>query len=107
MTDLLRILAAPLVWLASFSALYGLHGLICGHGLADAEISGLSLARLLLVAAWLLAIGMQIALLLGLYSRRFAAKNSLVRFISRATGWTGLIAVLWTLSPVALIRYCV
>lgn len=106
MTDILRILAAPLVWLASFSAVYGLHGLICGHGLADAEFAGLPLPRILLVGAWLIAIALQVGILAALHSRRFGAEGSLVRFVSRATAWTGLAAAVWTLFPAAVTTYC-
>lgn len=106
MRDVLRILAAPLLWLASFSAVYGLHGLICGHGIA-AEVLGLiPLQRVLMVTAWLVAIAAQTALLTALYARRFASPSPFVGFVSHATGWAGLVATVWSLFPVVVTTYC-
>ncbi|MFN3661868.1 hypothetical protein [Yoonia sp.] len=105
MIDLVRILIAPLVWLAAFSAVYGLHGLICGVELSG-MVFGVSLARALLVLAYGFAVLVQIALVWALYDRRFASPSRFVRFVSRATGWTGLVATIWSLFPVVLTTYC-
>jgi hypothetical protein len=103
--EVLRILISPLVWLASFSAVYALHGFICGTGLSG-TIFGLPGARVLLIAAYGSAIALQVALLAVLYASRFASSSNFVRFSSRATGWVGLIATIWSLIPVALTTYC-
>lgn len=106
MKDVLRILAAPLLWLASFSAVYGLHGLICEHGI-DGEVFGLlSLQRVLMATAWLLAIAAQVVVLWGLHAPRFASPSSFVSFVSRGTGWVGLVAAVWTLFPAVATTYC-
>lgn len=105
MTDLVRILIAPLVWLASFSAIYGLHGVLCGNQVTGV-ILGLPAARVLLVGAFILAVLLQVSLLLALHSRRFAASTDFVTFVSRAGGWTGLAATVWALHPVLLTTYC-
>lgn len=106
MRDVLRILAAPLLWLASFTAVYGLHGLICGHGI-DGEMFGLmSLQRVLMATAWLLAIGAQTTLLWALHAPRFASPSPFVGFVSRGTGWVGLVAAVWTLFPAVATTYC-
>ena len=105
MKDVIRILIAPLVWLAAFSAVYGLHGLICGHGITGTAL-GLPLPRLLLLAAYALAILLQLALLAALYHPRISATEGFTRFVSRATGWAGLVAAVWTLLPVAVTSYC-
>ncbi len=107
MKDLLRILIAPLIWFVAFSSIYGLHGLICGHGLQAIQIGSLSLPRPLLVAAYLLAIGVQMVVLGALYSAQFRSRSGFVRFVSRATGWTGLVATIWSLLPAATTSYCV
>ncbi len=107
MKDILRILIAPLVWLAAFSAVYGLHGLLCGHGLEDAELGEISLPRVILATAYIVAVLLQLALLAALYSPRFASRSGFVRFVSRATAWVGLIATLWSLFPVIATSYCV
>jgi len=106
MTDVLRILAGPLVWLAAFSAVYGLHGLICGHGL-EGSILGISAARLSMVAAYVVVILLQVGLLWGLLrGRRFAPSSPFVGFVSRATGLTGLAATVWTLFPTITTTHC-
>ena len=64
MRELLRILLPLLVWLASFSAIYGLHGLGCALGWPEVAWLGLSLFRWALLIAWLAAIVLQLLLLL-------------------------------------------
>jgi hypothetical protein len=104
--DLLRILVAPLVWLASFSAVYGLHGLACAQGWGGAEMAGVSLARLLLSFAWLGAIAVQVAILVGLHSERLASPSGFVRRVSRTMAWVGLAATVWSLFPVVATSSC-
>lgn len=106
MTDLVRILIGPLAWLASFSAVYGLHGVACGFGWAGVEVWGLTLLRLALAAAWIAAIALTGVILAGLYSRRFASSSGFVRGVSRMTGWVGLVATLWSLFPVVATSSC-
>jgi len=105
MTDLIRILIAPLVWLAAFSAIYGLHGLICGHGIEGAAL-GLPMPRLLLIMAYTVAVLLQAILLAALYHPRLASSSNFVSFVSHATGWTGLVATGWSLLPVVMTSYC-
>lgn len=106
MIDLLRILAGPLVWLAAFTATYGLHGLVCGHSIQGTVLGLVSLQRLILVSAYLLATAVMGLLLWGLYLPRLAASSPIISFVSRVTGWTGLVAVLWSLVPTATTTYC-
>ncbi len=100
MTEVLRILIAPLVWLAAFSAVYGLHGVICGQGIE-------TMPRALLVGAFMLAIGLQAGVLAALYAPRFASPSPFVRFVSQATGWVGVVAAVWTLFPTVVTTYCI
>lgn len=106
MMDVLRILVAPLVWLAAFSAIYGLHGSICGHGINGTVLGLVSLQRVLMTTAWLLAIVIQGVLLWALHAPRFASASPFVRFVSRGTGWVGLVATGWTLFPAVATTYC-
>lgn len=106
MIEVLRILVAPLVWLAAFSGIYGLHGIGCAMGWGEVEVLWLSLFRLLLLAAWLVAIVAEIGILMLLRSERFGSHQSFVRSASVATGWVGLVATLWTLYPVTLMSAC-
>lgn len=106
MSDVLRILAGPLVWFAAFSAVYGLHGLICGHGIGGVVLDVISLQRLLMITAFLASILVSAGVLWGLYAPRFASSSPFVTFVSRTTGWVGLVATVWTLSPTVLTTYC-
>ena len=106
MTDLLRILAGPLLWLATFSAVYGLHGILCGIDPAGTAFGEVSLPRILLAAAWLVAIALQLAVVAALHSARFGSRSNFVRVVSRTTGWVGLAASLWTLFPTVVTSSC-
>jgi len=103
MNALSRILVAPLVWLAAFSATYALHGTGCALGWTSVDAGAVSLQRAVLLAAWAGAIALQIALVVGLAA---TAPSPWVRKVSLITGWTGLAATVWTLSPVALTATC-
>jgi len=105
MTDLLRILVSPVAWLATFSAVYGLHGLLCEAAPAGAVL-GMSWSRLLLVAAFALATLLQAGLLAMLYSARFGSAPGFARTVSLASGWVGLLSTLWTLLPTLAISTC-
>lgn len=105
MKDLARILVAPLVWLASFSAVYGLHGLICGHGL-DGAVGGVDVARALLVLAYGLAVTTQAAIVWAIHGSWLAASGRFAAFVSRTTAWVGLAAAIWTLLPTITTTYC-
>lgn len=105
MIDILRILAGPLAWFAAFSAVYGLHGLICGHEI-DGAVLGLPLPRLLMIAAFLLSTALMAGLVWVLHTSRLASASPFMTFVSRATGWVGLAATVWTLSPTVMTTYC-
>ncbi|MBM9593400.1 hypothetical protein [Roseitranquillus sediminis] len=106
MTDVLRILVAPLVWLAAFSGVYGLHGVGCAFGWADVELLSISLFRVALLAAWGAAVLLQLSLIPTLGSNRFGSAAPFVRRTSVALAWVGLVATLWTLLPVAVMSAC-
>jgi hypothetical protein len=100
MTDVLRILLPLMVWLAAFGGVYGLHGLLCGHAIEGVVLGSIALSRAVMAGAYALAIVALATVLLILDARRFASGSPFVRFVSRATGWTALVAVVWTLAPV-------
>ena len=105
MRDLLRILIAPLLWFVSFSAIYGLHGTLCAHP-PDGTLLGLPSTRVLLIVAYVIAVLLQLALLFALYHPRFRATSPFASFTSRATGWVGLVATIWSLFPAVVTTYC-
>jgi hypothetical protein len=93
------------VWLASFSAVYGLNGLICGHGL-NGSPGGLDIARVLLVMAYGLAVATQTSIVWALHRSRMAASGGFAAFVSRTTAWVGLAATIWTLLPTITTSRC-
>ena len=105
MRDLLRILVSPVVWLAALSAVYGLHGILCEID-PGAAFAGASWRRLSLAIAFALAILVQVGLLMMLHSDRFGAAPGFSQVVSRASGWVGLVAVVWTLFPVLTTSTC-
>jgi hypothetical protein len=107
MTDVLRILIAPLVWLAAFSAVYGLQGLICGHGIEGTVLGIISLQRALMASAYTLSMAMLAVLLWGLTAQRFASASPFVRFVSQTAGWVFLVATAWSLFPAVATTHCV
>ncbi|WP_230532590.1 hypothetical protein [Microvirga roseola] len=99
MRDILRISVPLTIWLASFSAVYGLEGLVCSDRWAQA-------GRGALLMAWAAAIVLQIVLLLALRSTRFASPSGFVRGVSLALAGVALVATAWTLLPVAVTSLC-
>ncbi|MGP3698576.1 hypothetical protein [Rhodobacter sp. NSM] len=98
MSAILRIALPLTLWLAGFSAVYGLHGLICAGGWPG--------GRPALIAAALAAFALQVALFLGLRSRRFGAPSGFVRRTSLLLGIVAILATIWTLLPVAVTSTC-
>ncbi|MEJ8570707.1 hypothetical protein [Microbaculum marinum] len=105
MTDLLRILISPVVWLAAFSAVYGLHGVLCEISIDGTGYSR-AWARPMLVGAFALALLVQMGLLALLYSTSFQARPGFARTVSRTSGWVGLVATIWTLFPTLAVTAC-
>ncbi|MBV0891412.1 hypothetical protein KTN05_06030 [Paracoccus sp. Z118] len=106
MNDILRISVPLTVWIAAFSAVYGLQGIVCSDHWGAAGL-GLSAARAALVAAWLVAIAIQLGLLLVLQTPRYASPSRWVRWVSVALGIVALISTVWTLLPVVMTSVCI
>jgi len=104
MRDLLRILIAPLVWLAAFSAVYALQGFGCAIGLNEATLAGLPLLRAGLILAWALTI----ATLVGIYIwlERTSPTLDWTSRISRITACVAIVASIWALFPVTFTSIC-
>jgi hypothetical protein len=105
MTDVARIFAPLLVWLALFSGVYGLHGIGCGLGWPDESIGPLPLHRTALVAAWIGAVILQSLLLLAL-TRPLRSDRPFVQGVSLALAVSGVVAVVWSLFPVLFATSC-
>lgn len=99
MRDVLRLSVPLALWLAGFSAVYGLQGLACSrHWPEDLA------ARPTLIAAWLLAVALQ-ATALWLVARDPSPSPTL-RAIGLGLAATALAAAIWTLAPVAATTIC-
>lgn len=105
MMDVLRILIAPLAWLAAFSAVYGLQAILCAAP-PEGTLAGISMSRVLLGLAFAAALALQGVLLAVLLSRRFGARGGFVRTVSITGGIVGLVATLWTFFPVLALPLC-
>jgi hypothetical protein len=93
------------VWLGLFSAVYGLEGLVCSDRWVEMGF-GREAGRVALLAAWTSAIALQLLLLFGLRSRRFASPSVFGQGISLALAGAALLATVWTLLPVAMNSLC-
>ncbi|MCL3883354.1 hypothetical protein [Marivita sp. GX14005] len=105
MMDILRLSLPLALWLASFSAVYGLHGLICSGKWASLGLTELS-ARAALLIATALAVAVQAALVFALRSPPFASPSPSLRRVSLTLAIVALIATGWTLFPAALMTMC-
>lgn len=105
MTDILRISVPITVWIAAFSSVYGLEGVICSDLWRGAGLS-LGQGRGALVAAWVAAIALQVALLVALRSRRLASPHPWVQRLATILGCVALVATVWSLMPVATTSLC-
>lgn len=105
MRDILRISVPLTVWLAAFSAVYGLEGLVCSDRWSGAGL-GAADGRAALLTAAIAAVALQGVLLLGLRSPRFASPSGFVQGVSLALAVVALVATAWTLLPVATISLC-
>jgi hypothetical protein len=108
MTDVIRLSLPLTAWLVSFSAVYGLHGIVCSsQWSATPSFAGLSQGRLVMLAAFVFAIVIQAAIFAFLWSERFGGASGLMRWTSLTLAVAGLIAVPWTLFPVAALSLCI
>lgn len=104
MTDILRLSLPLTIWLASFSAVYGLQGLVCSDRWPETD--GFSAGRAALLVAWLMACSIQTAFLVGLRSQRYASPSVFVRKVSLILAVVALVATVWTLLPLVVTTAC-
>jgi hypothetical protein len=107
MRDVLRLSLPLTLWLITFSALYGLHGLICaGNWGADPGLGSLPLGRTALLAAAAVALLTQGAMIFLLFGSRVGAASGFLRQTSLALAVVALVATVWTVVPIALLPTC-
>ena len=104
MNAILRLSLPLTLWLASFSAVYGLHGLLCSSRWATLapELPG----RALLIGASLAALALQALLLVLLRSSRWPHPDAAIHRISMALAIVALVATAWTLIPTLTTSHC-
>jgi len=105
MTDILRISGPLTAWLAAFSAIYGLQGLVCSPRWAEAGLD-LAAGRTALVLAAALGVAVQVVLLLALRRSGPPARLDFARRLSHALAVVALVASVWTSIPVVATSAC-
>ncbi|MRX51367.1 hypothetical protein GI374_13130 [Paracoccus sp. S-4012] len=105
MRDILRISVPLTVWLAAFSAVYGLEGIVCSPSWETTDLS-LAEGRTALMLAAAAAVALQVALLLALRAPRFASPSPFMKRLSLMLAAASLVATVWTLFPVAVTAVC-
>lgn len=107
MIAMIRMSAGLALWAAVFCLLYALHGVGCEAGWATTRMLGMSLHRVVLLAAWIAGSGA--ALLLALALRRHPAEaqgGALVQRVSVVSAWVGFGATVAGGLPVLLVPAC-
>lgn len=105
MNDILRISVPLTVWLAAFSAIYGLQGIICSDRWTEAGLD-LAAGRVALVVAWIAVIALQFAFLLALRSPRYGSRHTFVRGVSLILAVAAIVTTVWTLLPIVTTSVC-
>ncbi|MDZ4313109.1 MAG: hypothetical protein U1A24_21415 [Cypionkella sp.] len=99
MIEVLRLSVPITVWLTGFSAVYALQGISCSrHWPSDLD------ARPVLLAAWVVAIGLQLLTLMTvLYA---PSKSRFVQTTATTLAVIALVAAVWTVMPVLVASLC-
>jgi hypothetical protein len=105
MSDILRLTLPLTVWLASFSAVYGLHGFVCSARWIEVGLSP-ETGRWALVLAAGSAATLQVALVFAIRSHRLAAVSGWVQRTSLSLSLVALVATVWTLLPTTATTTC-
>lgn len=103
MNDILRISLPLTVWIAAFSAVYGLEGIVCSDGWIAAGF-GPGHGRAALIAAWTAAIALQVVLIIRL--RKPSPSLPWVQRVGTILAVAALVATVWSLMPVVTASLC-
>lgn len=107
MREVIRLSMPLTVWLVSFSALYGLQGFVCAAGWAASPgPAGLAWGRLLMLAAVVVATGLQAMILFLIWSERLGGHSGFMHRTTLTLAVAGLVAALWTFAPAAILPTC-
>lgn len=105
MTDILRLSVPLTVWIAAFSAVYGLEGVVCSELWTAGDLSP-GLGRAVLIAAGAAALALQVVLLVLLRSPRFGSSLPWVQRTATILACVALVATAWSLLPVVTTSLC-
>ncbi|MFN3662926.1 hypothetical protein [Yoonia sp.] len=92
-------LAGPMIWAATFTLVYALHGAFCA-GITGPEGLGIT-SRILLITSWTVGLAAFVPLFMALQKG-----PDLSARLPRYGTWIGLVATLYTLFPVAITTSC-
>ena len=113
MNLLARATAGLILWGLAFASVYGLEGLGCANGWHESGRSGIAMSddtgvslRLMLVTAWLIAISAHGILVLYLLFTNTTREQPFWRRLEISSAMVGMLATIWTLFPVAVLRLC-
>jgi len=106
MKDVVRIVIAMFVWLALFSALYGLEGVGCAAGWHRIPVNGATLFQAAMTLAFFVALLILVAVLAALRSPRFRSASPFVAHISVILAVAALVVGVWTLFPAVALSHC-
>lgn len=104
MAMVIRLLGGLTLWVAGFSALYGLHGLGCALGWGERWLGPVTWLGAALIACWLALVASGAMLLAMLY--RNPGNDPTLRRIVLVGGWAGLAGLAWMGAPVLLPAHC-
>lgn len=95
------LIAGPTLWVVTFSAAYGVHGLGCELGWPGSYVGPLSLQRAAILLVGALGLLAGLALLVRLRSERSPEAG-----LPRLGAWIGLVATVFTLAPTLFASSC-
>ena len=105
MTDILRISIPLTVWIAAFSAVYGLQGIICSDLWRTAGLTT-GQGRIALIVLGVAAVALQVAMQVLLRRPRFASPLPWVQRVATILAYVALVATLWSFLPVVSTSLC-
>jgi hypothetical protein len=107
MKDVLRLSLPLTFWLISFSALYGLQGLVCaGEWYVLPGPGGMAWGRVVVLAAVAAAVLLQAGVLLLVGATQDSAAEDFMRGATLGLAAVALLATVWTSVPIVVLPLC-
>lgn len=107
MALVVRALGGLLIWALGFSALYGLHGLVCAAGWGARPLAGpVTLAGAALIGAWLVLLAAAGLFLLAMHRSTAGSGSPFLHRLGMIGAWAGLAGLVFMGAPVLLPAHC-